>query len=44
MDQAILNLFKGIGQKRSEHILKKDDRVKRRVNALVKLINKFYVK
>ncbi|KKM68116.1 hypothetical protein LCGC14_1464030, partial [marine sediment metagenome] len=44
MDQAILNLFKGIGQKRSEYILKKDDRVKRRVNTLVKLINKFYVK
>ena len=44
MNQAILSLFKGVGEKRSKYILKKDDRVKRRVNALIQLMNKFYVK
>lgn len=44
MNEAILSLFKGIGQKRSKGILKKDDRVKRRIDSLIKLVNKFYVR
>lgn len=44
LNEAILSLFKGIGQKRSKGILKKDERVRTRINNLIKLVNKFYVR
>ena len=44
MNEAILTLFKSVGQKRSKGILVKDNNLKRRLNGLVNYMNKNYVR
>ena len=44
MNEAILTLFKSVGQKRSKGILAKDNNLKRRLNGLVNYMNKNYVR